>query len=249
MGRVSRITQEVAEAILESFRKAPGLAQTAARASGCDRRTAKKAWDIGLRTCPDPRYHVPFRLLLADEQEEARARMANVAEASERLAVKAEAERKQNVRTVAIDDLTDERVHEAQLVRMSRDACILMLNNVTNIAAGAAALGTKVRASLKAYGAGPDPLSIREAKDVVVLTGRLSTALRQCNDAAQKSMEMTRLLLGEPTKILGVQHLENVPVDEAKRRIEAAARAVATLEDAGVQQIDGSTRATDPLVH
>ncbi len=249
MGKSNVITPEVAAAILESFRTAPGRAQTAAKASGCHRRTAKKAWEHGLRTCPDPQYHVPFSILLATEQEEARARMENAAEASQRLADKAEAARKQNVRTGAIKDLTDERVHESQLVRMSRDACILMLNNVTNIAAGAAALGTKVRASLKAHGEGPDALTIKEAKDVVVLTGRLSTALRQCNDAAQKSLEMTRLLLGEPTQILGVQHLENVDIDEAKRRIAAAQRAVQTVEQAGVSQIDGSTSALDPNMH
>lgn len=243
------LTREYLEALLEGFRQAPGNATRAARHAGCAVTTAGRAWKNGVKRAPWPEFHEPFRDIVAREQVEARARMVTAAEASTRLAAKEEAVRKQNVRTGAIKDLTDERVHESQLVRMSRDACILMLNNVTNIAAGAAALGNKVRASLKAHGEGPEALTIKEAKDVVVLTGRLSTALRQCNDAAQKSLEMTRLLLGEPTQILGVQHLENVDIDEAKRRIAAAQRAVQTVEQAGVSQIDGSTSALDPNMH
>lgn len=244
-----KLTKEYVEALLEGFRRAPGNYTRAAAHAGCHKTTAGRAWKNGIRYAPWPEYHEPFRDIIAREQVEARARMATAAEASSRLAIKAEADRRQSVHTEAMKDLTDERVHESQLVRMARDACIIMLNNVTNIAAGAAALGTKVRASLKVYGDNDEPLTLKQAKDVVALTGRLSTALRQCNDAAQKSMEMTRLLLGEPTKILGVQHLESIGIDDAKRRIAAAQRAVDTLEDAGVQQIDGSTRATDPLMN
>ncbi len=246
MPKSSVITSEVAEAMLESFRTAPGVALRAANQSGCHRRTAKKAWDRGLISCQDPKYHRPFEQILLEEQREVRARVEREEREASALAATAEASRRGNVHEKAIDDLTKQRSQEEQLVRNARAATIVLLNNVTNIAAGATALGQKVRSSLEAYGADQAKLTITQSKDVVGLIGRLSTSLRQLNDAGQKAMEMSRLLVGEPTHIVGIQHLQSIPMHEAKERIEAAQRAIARLDDAGLNVIDADPHSLDP---
>jgi hypothetical protein len=191
----------------------------------------------------------PFKKILEEEQIEIRARMKAVSENSVEIASQAEADRQQATHVKAIEDLTDERAHEAQLVRMSRAATLVLLNNITQVAAGASLLGKKVRQALELYADSPEPMTLKEAKDTTVLIGRLTTALRQANDAGQTAMEMSRLLLGEPTQILGIQHLESMGLPEAKRRVEAANRALVTLEEAGISMVDGNTQAADPDVH
>lgn len=233
MGQRGVITKETAEAILQSGRTSPGNAAAAARAADCDPRTAKKAWELGLRTCPDPHYHRPFKDILLEEQAEVRARVQREQEEASRIAVATEASRRGDVQAKAIDDVTQQRAQEERLVRNARAATIVLLSNVTNIAAGATALGAKVRESLEALAADGSVLSVTQAKNVVSLVGRLATSLRQLNDAGQKSMEMSRLLAGEPGKIVGIQHLQSIPLEEAKDRVAAAQRAIAELEEEG----------------
>ena len=79
------------------------------------------------------------------------------------------------------------------------------------------------------------------------ILGRLTTALRQSNDAAQKALEMERLLLGEPTQILGVAHMDAITIVEAEEKLEAASRALSTIKGEGVSQLDG--RPLDPGSH
>ena len=133
------------------------------------------------------------------------------------------------------------------MVRLARSSAIVLLNNLSQVAAGAAALGKKVRGSLEGMAEREEPLTLREANSLTGMIGKLSTALRQCNDAAQKAMEMERLLLGEPGKIIGIARLEDVSINEAKRRVEAANRAILRLEEKGVSQLDG--RPVDPGLH
>ena len=249
MSRRSVITEEMAEAMLESYRMAPGNASAAARASGCDVRTCRKAYSHGLKSTPTPRYSRPFQEIIADEQVEARAKLhAQEAEATS-IAHQMEGERRAGVQADAHTDAAKQRAQEEQLVRNARAATIVLLNTVTNIAAGANALGAKVKASLVAQASNEEALTIAETKGVVSLISRLGTTLRQCNDAGQKAMEMSRLLVGEPTNIIGHRNLDNITVGEAQQRIAAAARAMDELEAKGIEMVDGSTHAADPSVH
>lgn len=65
------ISREVAEKLLEAYRRSPGHARFAAKAAGCDRRTALKAWERGWP-------HLPYvaramKSIVHEEQELARA--------------------------------------------------------------------------------------------------------------------------------------------------------------------------------
>lgn len=249
MGKSNVITTEAAEALLGSFRASPGRWLSAARASGVHRKTAKKAWESGLSTCPDPKYHRPFQQIIAEEQVAARAQLAEQQERTTELTAQHEAKRQEATRTRAIDDLTTERVQETQLVRMARGSTMQVLANVAQLAQGLTALGGKVRAALEATAASPEELTLRDATQVVGLIKSMATALRQCNDAGQKVMEMTRLLVGEPTSIIGHKHLKDVSVEEARRRIDASARAMRRLDDAGIEMVDGNAHEADPKLN
>jgi DNA-binding transcriptional regulator YdaS (Cro superfamily) len=231
-------TDERAEALLAAFRRAPGVAAAAARAAGCDPRTASKAWNVGLKThAISSHYHRPFSEILAEEQEEIRARLIREEREAERLAVEAEVRRKGVVREEAVGDLTEERKQEAQLVRQARGSAILLLNSVTQTAAGLNKLAAKVKIALEEAAQGE--VTMKEAQQIVSLMGKLTTCLRQSNDAGQRAMEMSRLLLGEPTKIIGHAHLEGISIDDARQRIAAAARALKMAEQAGFDKVDG----------
>lgn len=246
MSKPRIVPTDKATAILKAFREVPHNASRAARLAHCDARTARKAWERGLPSCPDPQFHRPFKDIVRDEQEEARAQLEKQKEEIERLRAEAEAKRQQDTHEAALEDVAKQRAQEELLIRNARTATIVLLNNVTNIAAGATALGGKVRQALEARAKDEEALSMVEAGKLVTLIQRLGTTLRQCNDAGQKAMEMSRLLVGEPTSIVGVQHLENISMDEARQRVEAAQRAMEYLDKSGVGIVDGSPASMDP---
>ncbi len=195
MSRRTVITEEMAEAMLESYRSDPANAAAAARASGCDARTCKKAYSHGLKSTNNPKYLRPFTEIIADEQVEARAKLHAQEAEAQTIASQMEGARRAGVEADAHTDAAKQRAQEEQLVRNARAATIVLLNTVTNIAAGANALGTKVKASLVAQAGNTEALTVAECKGVVSLISRLGTTLRQCNDAGQKAMEMSRLLV------------------------------------------------------
>lgn len=241
------LSKDIAERLLEAFRTKPGVGAHAARHAGVTPQTARNAWQKGLRIGGHPEYRRPFKDILEEEQLEARARMASVEEEARTRAIEAEAQRRMEAQEKAITDATKTREEEAAMVRLARSASMVLLNNITGVAAGAAKLGRKVREALELQAQNPDPLTLAEASRVTTILGRLTTALRQSNDAAQRAIEMERLLLGEPTQILGVAHLDALTVEQARQKLEAAQRALDTISEEGVGQLDG--RPIDPNVH
>lgn len=246
MARNNVIPKEVAEKVLEAFRSRPGRTFTVAKLAGIDPRTAKRAWNCGLMTCPDSQYHRPFEQILLEEQQAVRARAAQEEKAAANKFGELEARRRADTHAAALDDVTKQRAQEEVLVRNARAATIVLLSNVTTLAAGVSTLGQKVRQSLEERANQAKDLTVMEARHIVTIIGKLGSTLRQCNEAGQKSMEMSRLLAGEPTSITGHKVLEPMTIDEAKQRVSAAQRAVARLEQAGLDSLDGNSAAADP---
>jgi hypothetical protein len=71
----------------------------------------------------------------------------------------------------------------------------------------------------------PRALTIVEAKSAMGVIGRYATMVKQANEAAHDVVETERVLLGEPTAILGVKRIEEVTATEAEARLLAAQRA------------------------
>lgn len=236
-----RITKETMERLLQGFREAPGNFLSAAKFAGVTAPTARKYWLNGVSSSREEYWNRPFCEIIEQEQVEARARMELEQREAAAIALRNEAERQTQVKARAAKDATDERVQEASMVRMARQGAMVLLNTITQVSAGASSLGKKVAESLKEIGEDPDQkLTLNQSLAVTQTLNRLTTALRQASDAAQKAMEMERLLLGEPGKIVGHLHavLEPVSVVEAREKLESVQRSLDTLEAEGIEVMD-----------
>lgn len=221
------------ELLLESYRERPGRHDPAAERAGVNWRTAKRYWDTGRPDAPDIRAK-PISVVLLEEQEAARARMTELQKQVDTLAVELEAKRRQEQQAKAVADATDTRVQEAQVIRMARGATQGLLVTLTNLSKGAAKVGVRVAKNLERIANDPTDMKNGELVDMVRTIGALTTALRQANDAGRQAMEMERMLLGEPTAIIQHQHLVEVTVDEAERRIQAGLRALERAKSKGL---------------
>lgn len=234
------VTDEQYNRLIEAFRTAPSHYSEAGRAAGISAHTARKCFHEGY-----PKYgKKAIADILREEQEHARAKLAEMEAQAERTAIELDALRKADAKLKAVDDVTESRVQEAQMIRMGRSAATNLLMVLTNLSKGTTRIGERIQRTLEAMGSDETPLSPLEVTNMTRLVSNLSLALRQTHEAASRAMEMERLLLGEPSKIVGITHLEDVTVDEAQRRIDAANRALARAKG---KPTDGSQPAMTGL--
>ena len=250
-----RITQEQAAGLLASYRAAPGNVTGAATAAGVDRRTARKAWEIGWPHAPDHLAIIrkPIKDTLAEEQEYMRAELAKAHERAQVLEAELEAKRRSEQRVLAMADVTENRKAEAQLVRLARGSTIQALATLANVSQGVAKVGAQVKAALEAMAVvdpatgQPRAMTMGEAANAMRILAGVTTCLRQANDAGARAMEMERLLLGEPTSIVGHQHsFGPISLDEAAARIERARVMIDRARERGVVLDGGSLESSTP---
>jgi len=241
------IRQELWDKLIASFRIAPGNAGRAATAADCDYRTARRAWERGFWWAKHPPYRQPMREIIDHEQEIARARLAalrdesavQIVKAEEQLAID-ERQREIDRRRQAETDATDSVVEEAQLVRLARGSALSILGSMQSLAEGAAKVGIKVQESLASYcvveaDGTPRKLTPLELGSLTRVIASLTLSLKQAIDASARAMEMERLLLGEPSRIIGVRHsVDDVSMAEAARRIRAAYEALEAARAEGI---------------
>lgn len=245
------ITKELFQKLVESYRAAPENANRAAELAGCDPRTAKRAWELGFSWAKEESgARRPIRDIIAEEQEFARARLDGERAGAAKRAADEEQLRLAEIREKALRDVTDARVQEAQLVRLARTASLQVLGTLTRVAGGAAKVGEHIAvalnelASLDPVTQKPKKLTPMEMASMSRLLNSLTTALRQANEAASRSMEMERVLLGEPTSIVGHVHVE-MNLEEAAQRIGVAQRAIERARSKGL--IEGELSPPVPL--
>lgn len=224
------IPEEVYQKLVEGFRISPGNYAGAAQFAGVNPRTAKAYWENGLPQKGRPPIAESIRL----EQEHARARLQELQLETERLAAEIEARRRADDKSKALEDVNQSRVQEAQMIRMARGAATGLLVTLTSLSKGAARIGGKVQKGLEEMAQDPKPLSPGEMVNLTRLVQNLTGSLRQANDAAARAMEMERLLLGEPTSIIGHMHLADATQEEAERRINAALKALERAKARGI---------------
>jgi hypothetical protein len=201
-------------------------------------RTVKKAWELGFRYTSYPAAHQPIREIIEAEEVYARAQMQ---EAQKQTAIKeAELERarKAEVSEKARKDAVEARVQEAAMVRLGRSSSIGLLISLNKLAQGigkmAESLDVSMREISKDTATGlPRKMGVVEMQRTAMLLNTLSSSVRQANEAAGKALEMERILLGEPTKIIGVQ-VESMTLAEASRTVRLAIEASERLKARGV---------------
>lgn len=221
------LPKEIWLRLAESYRRAPGAHGAAKTFAGCSYGTAVKAWERGWPDDLDPDMKRPISEIVHAEQEHARARLVELEAQTAALTAELEAKRRADVAEKAKNDANASRIEEAQLIRVARGTVGDTLSGLANAARGALALGRKMEEALRAEAEDTEKtFSLKEATALVALLKDTASAVRSITEAGHQAMQMERLLLGEPTSIVGHAHLRDITLDEAERRIQGAARAL-----------------------
>lgn len=236
--------------LLDAFREDPGNINAAANKCGVKWSTADRAWRLGARAYNYP----PIKLVIAEEQEKARALLE-----ADRLAKIAERRREIEA---ASENAIKARKQEGQMVALTRGQSLGALTAVTVLSGEARALAEAVKGQLQverqkliewtayetALVAG-DPTAtppawassknkgtgVRSLEAILSILQKSAQYATQITHCARQAMEMERLHLGEP--IQTVKHeLEirgDMTLEEVRTRKENALRAIERAESAG----------------
>ncbi len=213
------VTRELYAKLVAGFTDAPGNATYAAKVAGCDRRMAKRGWELGwpLLTWAGPIRRVVEQAQL-EAQEKARAEEVERARQAARV--------KDDART----DAMKTHEEEGRLVKVARVNVVQLLAASARIGPALQVLGERVKQAIEA-----NELSATEAAS---LLRNLSATATQTVRAGQMALELERLHRGDPTQIIGVAPVEMSP-EEAVREIEMAQADLARFKRRGLEVIDG----------
>lgn len=224
----------------------PGQFAPAARIAGVSPKTAEKAWRRGW----PGQGLAPIETIIAEEQRAARA----LIEQQRKAALAKEQLEKENARKDAELALQQ----EGQMVRLGRAATLQLTANTAVLAQQVGKmrealeqrfalelqkmqLWTEYEASLLTPNPKPKPVLDKPAlhlDHLLHLLNRTGDYTGKVLDNARKVMEMERLILGEPTNIIGLanassQASREISLEEADIRREAANRAIDGAKAAG----------------
>lgn len=216
--------------LVQSYREYPGEVTKASLHAGVSRPTARKAWYKGW-----PHADPPLPAIREDVREVVIAARAaatkSVLEAAVEVSYEThkkqteiEAERRFREKEQARKDAVKARRQEADMVRGQRGNIVAMIGITGTALRGGL---EQVREVEKAVREGKDPATGRKLtlpQRMRILT-EMSLLMQRTANAAAEVIRMERLLLGEPTEIVGVQGSEQVSEDQAIADIEAAAAA------------------------
>ena len=239
------------EALVEAYRNNPGNHAGAAKTIGCARKTAKRGWDEGWSKYE---WAPPIKDVIAQEEVLARARIQQEWEAEEeRLELLAEgkpadiisADRKQAhldakaERAKAREQAIAARAAEGKMVDAIRRVVSAGAGGLLRQGEGINALAERCNTELLALskaktGTGHKDFRLGPALSTL---RKYATASRDLSQAAQNAVELERLHLGEPGKIVGIQlegGFDEAPMDDVLREIQKAADAIKDAEEKGI---------------
>ena len=231
-----RIERGDYEAMVVAFREHGPKTTVVGRIVGFDKRTVRKAWVEGW---PEKGADWgPIRLLVKDEQRAARADL--VAEGAKKLAAaKTQVEVRQAEAALtrayaeaekARKDAIAARRAEAEIVRGER-ANVMGLIAATGVALrGAMDQAASIEAALRT---GIDPATKKPIPLLakVKILAELGRLVRLAGETAMDVVRVERLLLGEPTEIVGTRNLDNLTEDDAIRELERAGEVAARMKE------------------
>ncbi|GMV42832.1 MAG: hypothetical protein AMXMBFR64_45480 [Myxococcales bacterium] len=170
------ITREMYDRLVTAFRAEPGRFAAAAKATGCDPRTAKRGWEDGWES--QHPWAVAIKSVVEQDALIARAK----------------------VRELAAQDATDSRAAEGALVRRARANVVHLLEESDALMQTypelVRAAAQKVRELAAGDDIGADEL-LGLAERIVKLQGQLGSTMDQV-------MRLERKLLGAPEEVIGV---------------------------------------------
>jgi hypothetical protein len=226
-------TREQYDLCVEAFREQSGNASHAGRKAGCTPHTARRAWRLGW---PD-RGWLPIKDLVANEQEAARAarqksmadmeaetaQRARDAQAIQTDSLTSQLEKEIADREKAREDAIKTRAEEAQMIRGLRGDVGMMLAIIGQGLRGGLDSGKRIR---KALETGMDKngqvLSLKEEVELSIGLAKFSAVAIK---GVKVAIEAERLLMGEPTEILGLT-MNQLTDEDAVHVLEVGQRAV-----------------------
>lgn len=221
-----RIDQDLFDDLVEAFRETPGNFNAVSKAVGVSWRTAKKAW---LKGWP-AREFGPVSKVIELEELEARA---NRAEADERKLAELKEDEAVNdaaIRAQARRDAIAARSEESTMVKAARLSAINLLDTSRKLGDGIRDLAPKLRDAIKRIEFAEET-DLDDIERVAKLLWRLSISTRAGASTAWTILQAERLLLGQPTDIIGLTDLDNMDEREAMKELEEAAKSFERIKE------------------
>lgn len=226
------IDDETWAKLLKTLRDDPTRNVTAAaRKAGVSYPTAKKAWAQGYPNATPPR--APIERILQEETIAARAAMQGTIEDEARRAAMEDAARKRAEAEKARADAVEARRQEASMVRAQRGNVLGLIAAAGSCVRGAIKLAESVRADLEAGTDGGKAMSV--SKKMAALS-RIGLLTQRIASSASDVVKMERLLLGEPTEILGHRAMADVDFEAALKELESASDVAKRIRDRRVRR-------------
>ena len=229
-----------------AYREKPENYAHAARAGNCDRATARKAWQVGWASRGWP----AIREIIKTERLEARAKLYDEHRAREEAALAAaeqeeldaarkleeEAERQAAAEEKARADAIEARAEEARMVRAQRGNVIALIGIINQTARMAIDQSAELKAILAA---GVDANGAKLTLSKRLAVGReLSRMMETASNAMRQVMECERILMGEPTEIVGI-NVNHMSIDDAAHMVGVSNRALDRAKRKGLVAIEG----------
>ena len=212
------ITQEFYDALVDGYARHPGSGRAAARAAGCDPRTARRGWSVGW---PKNGFR-PIAEVLAERQAAARA----VVSQREQDARTADRDAAQELATTARTDAVKETATDGQIARTAKH------NALAALATGANLLqrGFKISKDLTSDELGK--LTVMQRIKALKIIAEFN---KEASVAADMAVKLERLILGEPGEISEERHVhEFVQPKDMEATITRAQKALARAREHGV---------------
>lgn len=222
-----RIDQDLYDEIIDAFRENPGNFHAVSQAVGCSWRTAKKAWTEGW----EKRNFGPVEKVI--ELEELEARAVRLEEEEQKLARlrEEEAVNDAHIRAQARRDAIAARAEEAKMVKAARASAVSLLEASRKLSNGIEALAPQVRDAIKSLALDAKDPDIDQIERIAKLLWRVSISTRASSQTAFQILQAERLLLGQPTDIIGVTDLDKMGPDEAMAELENAAKTLQRMRE------------------
>jgi hypothetical protein len=212
-----KITQDLYDRLMEAFKNKPGNYRHAAQVSGCDQRTAKKAWLAGWTQATTP-WAVPIKTTLEGEQQRAREKLAYA--------------QQEMTRTKAVvEDASTQLAEEAKLVRNVRQAASASLGVIALVFPAAQELGKQIVEDVKAGRLKGDPTA------AMLVLQRFITSAARVASIAEMAQVMERRRLGQPSDVIAIAGLSNddaLTLADMERELKAAANALDRAKELGL---------------
>lgn len=264
----SLIGRSTYEKMLASFREHPGNISRTARSAGVSRGTARRAWREGWpsRQLPAIIEVLEEERLLARSRRQAAVVMSGSGGATpgaggggpgtdvpagsstgflDELAAEGGATGAEAARALARDDAVATREQEGQMVKLARANAIALMSSTSRLLSAGIDKARELETALKTGTATLTP------KETVKFMGSCGYLVSKATESAKLVLEMERLLLGEPTEVIGVA-VRDMTLDDAARTIELANRALARARERGLvpaatpDLVDGDVPPADP---